>query len=87
MINIKVYFLWKSHYEPISTNIQDLHVLGSDTAGTTTEWEMAELLHNPKLLKKAQQELDQVIGKGRQVEESNFDKLPYLSVNCEKKPP
>lgn len=61
--------------------------MGSDTAGTTTEWEMAELLHNPKLLKKAQQELDQVIGKGRQVEESNFDKLPYLSVNCEKKNP
>lgn len=39
---------------------------------------MAELLHNPKSLSKAQEELDQVIGKGKLIEESDVARLPYL---------
>ncbi|PQM43100.1 geraniol 8-hydroxylase [Prunus yedoensis var. nudiflora] len=39
---------------------------------------MVELLRNPKKLSKAQEELEQVIGKGKPVEESDIARLPYL---------
>ena len=39
---------------------------------------MAELLHNPEALSKAKMELEQVIGKGNPVEESDIAHLPYL---------
>ncbi|CAN6548732.1 unnamed protein product [Malus baccata var. baccata] len=51
---------------------------GTDTTSSTLEWAMAELLRNPKKLLKAQEELDQVIGKGKLVEESGIAGLPYL---------
>ena len=39
---------------------------------------MAELLHNPEALSRAKAELEQVIGKGNQVKESDIPQLPYL---------
>ncbi|PKI40443.1 hypothetical protein CRG98_039167 [Punica granatum] len=39
---------------------------------------MAELLRNPERLLKAQAELEQVIGRGNAVEESDIARLPYL---------
>ena len=42
------------------------------------QWAMAEQLHNPEVLSKAQLELEQVIGKGNPVEESDIARLPYL---------
>ncbi|XP_056174177.1 geraniol 8-hydroxylase-like [Syzygium oleosum] len=56
----------------------DLFVAGTDTTSNTLEWAMAELLHNPDKLSRAQTELDQVIGKGNLVDESNIARLPYL---------
>ncbi|KAL2901990.1 Geraniol 8-hydroxylase [Bienertia sinuspersici] len=41
-------------------------------------WAMTELLHNPEKLKKAQIELQQIIGEGNPVEESDIPRLPYL---------
>lgn len=51
---------------------------GTDTSSNTTEFAMAELLNNPEILKKAQEELDSVIGKNKIVEESDIPKLHYL---------
>ncbi|GAB2213025.1 hypothetical protein Droror1_Dr00021038 [Drosera rotundifolia] len=59
--------------------ILELFVGGTDTTSSTIEWAMAELLRNPEKLKKAQAELEQVIGKGNQVEEDDIDRLPYLN--------
>lgn len=42
------------------------------------EWVMAELLHNPEVLSKAQAELEKVIGRGKLIEESDISRLPYL---------
>ncbi|KAG6634192.1 hypothetical protein CIPAW_12G102000 [Carya illinoinensis] len=56
----------------------DLFVAGTDTTSATLEWAMVELLHNPAILSKAKAELEQVIGKGNPVEESNIIRLPYL---------
>ncbi|GAB4856964.1 hypothetical protein Ancab_040506 [Ancistrocladus abbreviatus] len=56
----------------------DLFIAGTDTTSSTLEWAMAELLRNPKKLKKARSELEEVIGKGKLVEEEDFVRLPYL---------
>lgn len=42
------------------------------------EWALAELLHNPEALSKVKLELEQTIGKGNLVEESDVTRLPYL---------
>ncbi|OWM71936.1 geraniol 8-hydroxylase-like [Punica granatum] len=56
----------------------DLFTGGSETPSSTLEWAMAELLRNPERLLKAQAELEQVIGRGNAVEESDIARLPYL---------
>ncbi|KAL3743162.1 hypothetical protein ACJRO7_018460 [Eucalyptus globulus] len=56
----------------------DLFVAGTDTTSSTLEWAMAELLHSPEKLSKAQAELDQVIGNGNLVDELDIARLPYL---------
>ncbi|KAK9911393.1 hypothetical protein M0R45_035309 [Rubus argutus] len=56
----------------------DLFAAGTDTSSVTMEWAMAELLRNQESLLKAQAELEQVIGKGKLVEESDIAQLPYL---------
>ncbi|KAK7268392.1 hypothetical protein RIF29_21090 [Crotalaria pallida] len=64
------YYLW-----PSST---DLFVAGTDTTSSTLEWAMTELVLNPEIVSKAKKELEETIGKGKLVEESNITKLPYL---------
>ncbi|KAG6551007.1 hypothetical protein Mapa_007240 [Marchantia paleacea] len=58
--------------------LQDLRVDGSETSASSVCWAMAELMKYPKLLEKAEEELDAVIGRERLVEEEDIDKLPYL---------
>ncbi|XP_017624171.1 geraniol 8-hydroxylase-like [Gossypium arboreum] len=58
--------------------IFDLFTAGTDTTTSTLEWAMAELLCNPKSLLEARRELQQIIGKGNVVEESDVTRLPYL---------
>ncbi|XP_012851535.1 PREDICTED: ferruginol synthase-like [Erythranthe guttata] len=49
-----------------------------ESSSNTTEWAMAELLRNPKIMSKAKDELKTVIGENKQVGESDISKLPYL---------
>ncbi|KAM4073276.1 hypothetical protein ACB094_10G006500 [Castanea mollissima] len=56
----------------------DLFIAGNDTTSATLEWTMAELIHNLEVLSKVKEELNQIIGKGNPVEESNISRLPYL---------
>ncbi|XP_068654527.1 cytochrome P450 CYP82D47-like [Aristolochia californica] len=51
---------------------------GTDTTSLTLTWAIALLLNNRSALKKAQEELDVVVGKERNVEESDIKNLPYL---------
>ncbi|KAL7154992.1 hypothetical protein ABFS83_03G042900 [Erythranthe nasuta] len=51
---------------------------GTDTSVTTMEWAMSSLLNNPETLTKAQNEIDNVVGNSRLVEDSDLPKLPYL---------
>ena len=52
---------------------------GTDTTTSTLEWAMAELLHNPKILKKVQTELRTVISPGKNLKEKDIINLPYLA--------
>ncbi|XP_050289096.1 cytochrome P450 76T24-like isoform X4 [Quercus robur] len=56
----------------------DLFLAGIDTTSSTVEWAMAVLLHNPIKMAKARDELDEVLGKGGHVQESDISKFHYL---------
>ncbi|KAG4175495.1 hypothetical protein ERO13_A11G188700v2 [Gossypium hirsutum] len=51
---------------------------GSDTTMVTLTWTLSLLLNNPRVLKKAQDELDMHVGKHRPLEESDIQNLVYL---------
>ncbi|BBG96212.1 hypothetical protein Prudu_004954 [Prunus dulcis] len=56
----------------------DMITAGTDTIAISVEWAMAELIKNPRVQKKAQEELDRVIGFERVMTEDDFSNLPYL---------
>ncbi|XP_054819037.1 isoleucine N-monooxygenase 1-like [Prosopis cineraria] len=49
-----------------------------DNPSNAVEWALAEMINQPELLEKATQELDQVVGKHRLVQESDIPKLNYI---------
>lgn len=49
-----------------------------DNPCNVAEWGLAELLNQPKLLQKAMDELDRVVGKDRLIQESDIPQLPYI---------
>lgn len=51
---------------------------GTESSAVTVEWAISELLKNPKILEKASEELDRVIGRERWVEEKDIQNLPYI---------
>ncbi|KAK4478070.1 hypothetical protein RD792_017335 [Penstemon davidsonii] len=58
--------------------VLEMFLAGSETTSSTIQWAMAELLRNPDSLRKLKDELDQVIGPSRKVEEGDLKNLPYL---------
>ncbi|GMH25595.1 hypothetical protein Nepgr_027438 [Nepenthes gracilis] len=56
----------------------ELFFAGTETTSTTIEWAMAELLHNPLKMRKAQAELNRIVGKDNPVHESHIPNLTYL---------
>ncbi|KAL3834109.1 hypothetical protein ACJIZ3_008845 [Penstemon smallii] len=58
--------------------LMDVVVAGSDTQSNTVEWAMAELMNNPDIMVKVQQELSSVVGINNMVEESHAPKLQYV---------
>ncbi|KAH6822017.1 hypothetical protein C2S53_014487 [Perilla frutescens var. hirtella] len=58
--------------------ILDFFTAGTDTTATTSEWALSEMISNPRVLKKAQDEIDKVVGRERLLEESDAPNLPYL---------
>ncbi|KAJ0433369.1 putative cytochrome P450 [Helianthus annuus] len=58
--------------------LMDMVVGGSDTTSNTIEFALAEMMSHPEILRKAQKELETVVGKDNIVEESHISNLPYL---------
>ncbi|XP_010276892.1 PREDICTED: flavonoid 3'-monooxygenase-like [Nelumbo nucifera] len=58
--------------------LMDMVIGGTDTTSNTVEWAIAELMNKPETMRKAQEELERVVGKDNIVEESHLPKLHYL---------
>ncbi|KAG0630577.1 hypothetical protein M758_1G189000 [Ceratodon purpureus] len=56
----------------------DFIIAGSDTTSVSIEWALAELLHYPHYIKRAQEELDAVVGKDRVVDEADIKNMPFV---------
>ncbi|KAJ6830552.1 cytochrome P450 71A1-like isoform X1 [Iris pallida] len=64
----------------IKGSIMNVLVGGTDTSASTVIWAMTELARNPRVMKKAQDELRSVVGNKGKVEESDMDQLEYLKL-------
>ncbi|KAG0613122.1 hypothetical protein M758_6G078700 [Ceratodon purpureus] len=64
--------------EVVTSIVWEAFAAGMETSVLATEWTMAEILNNPKVLSKAQAELDAVVGRTRTVQESDIPNLKYL---------
>lgn len=62
----------------IKAIIMDVMFGGTETVASAMEWAMAEMLRTPSELKRVQQELADVVGLDRRVEETDLEKLTYL---------
>ncbi|KAF9614674.1 hypothetical protein IFM89_019802 [Coptis chinensis] len=62
----------------INIMILELFTASTDTTTSTIEWAMTELLRNPGVMKKVQEELHQVVGQNKCIEESKIGDLHYL---------
>lgn len=53
-------------------------VAGSDTTSTTLEWLMAELMKNPNIMKRAQDEVRRVVGMKSKIDVNDINQMNYL---------
>lgn len=51
-----------------------------ETSATVVEWTFSELLRHPRVMKNLQDELDNVVGRDKMVEENDLAKLSYLDI-------
>ncbi|KAL4285139.1 hypothetical protein GQ457_16G027800 [Hibiscus cannabinus] len=66
--------------DTIKAIILDMLAASMDTTAATIDWTLAELIRHPQVTKKLQQELENVVGLNRTVEESDLEKLEYLDM-------
>lgn len=60
------------------TVFQEIFIVGSETSSTTVEWAMSEMLRNPRVMEKAQEEVRRVFDKKGYVDETEIHELKYL---------
>jgi cytochrome P450 len=58
--------------------MQDMFGAGSETSATTLQWAMAELMRNPRVMRKAQDEVRRALGDHGKVTEDKLTSLRYL---------
>ncbi|KAH7860313.1 hypothetical protein Vadar_011994 [Vaccinium darrowii] len=64
----------------IKAVILDIFAAGSDTTAATVEWAMSEIIKNPKIMKKAQDEVRRVFNSKGNVDETGLEELKYLKL-------
>ncbi|KAK9995614.1 hypothetical protein SO802_020300 [Lithocarpus litseifolius] len=62
----------------IKAIILDMFAAGTDTTFITLDWGMIELIMNPKVLQRAQAEVQSIVGERRAVLESDLPQLHYM---------
>ncbi|GLT51430.1 hypothetical protein SLA2020_248410 [Shorea laevis] len=68
----------KITHNHIKAILMEIFLAGSDTIAISMAWAMAELAKNPRVMKKAQEELRNSVGNKGKVSETDIKKLPYL---------
>ncbi|MBN8086368.1 cytochrome P450, partial [Vibrio vulnificus] len=68
------------NFTNVIAEVQDMFMAGCETSSATIEWVVSEMLKNPRVMKKAQEEVRQVFGKQGFVDESNLSELNYLKL-------
>ncbi|XP_062225176.1 tyrosine N-monooxygenase-like [Phragmites australis] len=64
--------------EEIKAETLEITLATVDNPSNAVEWALAEMVNNPGVMKKAIEEIDEVIGKERLVQESDIGNLNYL---------
>ncbi|KAL5804558.1 hypothetical protein ACOSQ3_031358 [Xanthoceras sorbifolium] len=64
--------------EQIKAVLSDIFIAGTDSSSATLVWTMTELIRNPSVMKKAQNEIRQAVKGKENVEEDDLSKLTYL---------
>ncbi|MED6196647.1 hypothetical protein PIB30_049393 [Stylosanthes scabra] len=62
----------------IKAIIQDIFAAGGETASTTINWAMAEMIKDPRIMQKAQVEVREIFDLSGRVDETYIDELKYL---------
>ncbi|KAI5435180.1 hypothetical protein KIW84_021849 [Lathyrus oleraceus] len=65
---------------PMKAILLDMIAAGIDTSASLIEWALSELLRNPRIMKKLQDEIQNEIGHMRMVEEKDLKNLSYLDM-------
>ncbi|KAL4627399.1 hypothetical protein ACB092_05G163000 [Castanea dentata] len=66
--------------EHIKAVLMDIVLGGVDTSSITIVWAMTELVRNPRVMKKAQAEIQSFVGMKPYVDESELENLQYLKM-------
>ncbi|KAK8928888.1 Cytochrome P450 71A9 [Platanthera zijinensis] len=62
----------------IKSTLLDMFAAGTDTSFIVLDWSMAELIRNPKVMKKVQDEVRAVAGGEEMINEEHLPKMSYL---------
>ncbi|XP_020087371.1 premnaspirodiene oxygenase-like [Ananas comosus] len=66
--------------ENVKAVMLDMFAAGTETSSTLTEWVMSELIKNPNIMAKAQQEVREAFKEKDKIEEHDISKLNYLQL-------
>ncbi|KAK3177557.1 hypothetical protein Dsin_014006 [Dipteronia sinensis] len=64
----------------IKAVLLDMLAAAMDTSASSIEWTLSELMKHPRVMKKVQKEIENVVGKDRMVKESDLDNFKYLDM-------
>ncbi|KAL0393949.1 UNVERIFIED_CONTAM: Premnaspirodiene oxygenase [Sesamum latifolium] len=64
----------------IKAVIYDIFAAGTETSSTTVDWIMAELIRNPRVMAKVQNEIRQTFKGNKTIEEADVQNLKYLKL-------
>ncbi|KAL4634178.1 hypothetical protein ACB092_04G180000, partial [Castanea dentata] len=65
-------------HDNLKTILLDMFAGGSETTSTTLEWVMAELMKNPSIMKRAQEEVRRVVGSKSKIDLNDIYQMDYL---------
>ncbi|KAJ9187746.1 hypothetical protein P3X46_003168 [Hevea brasiliensis] len=58
--------------------LMDMFIGGTDTTAASMDWMMSELMKNPRIMKKAQEEVRRVVGNKSNITEDDINQMEYL---------